>query len=120
MSYLAKKFVLFLGALGVLFGSVFISFRCGYSKGLEDAPRHYYSVDVANSLRTNPEFRAYIDRVYRDTYIQVIDSVLRKDKLMSVIGGWLDAHPDCQIKKETNLRVNPESAEKVFFRGVKF
>lgn len=120
MSYLAKKFVLFLGALGVLFGSVFISFRCGYSKGLEDAPRHHYSVDVARALRENPDFRRYVDDVYRSAYIQVLDSVIRKGELMGLIGGWLDEHPNCQIKDEKMLKIDSKSAEHVFFKGVRF
>ena len=94
MSYLAKKFVSsFWARLGVLFGSVFISFRCGYSKGLEDSPRHFYSVDVVKALNTNKDFKRYVDSLYIATYRSVLDSVVRHDKVISVIGKWIDEHP---------------------------
>lgn len=116
MSYLAKKFVLFLGALGVLFGSVFISFRCGYSKGLEDAPRHFYSVDVLNALNTNPDFRSYVDSVYR----AAIDSVIRQDQFVTMVGRWLDEHPGCAIQKMSKVPgVSVQDYERVFFMKVK-
>ena len=99
MSYLAKKFFLFLGALGVLFGSVFISFRCGYSKGLEDSPRHFYSVDVVKAMNTNSDFKRYVDSLYIATYRSVLDSVVRHDKVISVIGKWIDEHPGCAMSE---------------------
>ena len=120
MSYLAKKFVLFLGALGVLFGSVFISFRCGYSKGLEDSPRHFYSVDVVKALNTNKDFKRYVDSLYVATYRSVLDSVVRHDKVISVIGKWLDEHPGCAMQKTSVIPgVSQKEYERLFFKGKK-
>ena len=115
-----KKFALFLGALGVLFGSVFISFRCGYSKGLEDSPRHFYSVDVVKALNTNTAFKRYVDSLYTATYRTVLDSVVRHDKVVSVLGKWLDEHPGCAMQKMSVVPgVSQRDYERVFFKGNK-
>ena len=116
MSYLAKKFVLFLGALGVLFGSVFISFRCGYSSGLKDAPRHFYSVDIRRSLEKNADFKNYVDSTYR----AAVDSVIRKSDFYSFVGKWLDEHPGCTMQKMSVVPgVSRQDYERVFFMKVK-
>lgn len=117
MSYLAKKFVLFLCALGVLFGSVFISFRCGYSSGLKDAPRHFYSVDIRRSLETNADFKNYVDSLYH----AAIDSVIRRSDFYSFVGQWLDSHPGCALQKMSKVPgVTQQDYERVFYKGVKF
>lgn len=109
---------MFLGVVGVLFLSAFISFRCGYGQGLKDAPRHHYSVDVSNALRTNPLFRVHVDSLFRESYRVAIDSILRKDEVVGMIGKWLDAHPGCQMKKESPLPITAGEAERVFFKPV--
>lgn len=120
MSYLAKKFVLFLGALGVLLGSVFISFRCGYSSGLEDAPRHFYSVDVARSLKTNPAFKSYVDSLFVREYRSAIDSIVRTDEVLGVIGKWLDDHPGCAMQGASTVPgFSKREYDNVFFMKVK-
>lgn len=117
MSYLAKKYFIFLVALGILFSAVFLSFRCGYKKGLGDAPRHFYSMDVSRALTDNPAFRRYVDSLYVGTYRAVMDSVIRTDKVMSLVGKWLDAHPDCAIGKREPLKATSSDFERVFFKG---
>lgn len=119
MFFLVKRFAWVMGAFCVLFLSVFISFRCGYKKGLEDAPRRFYSVDVATALRENPDFRNYVTEVYSATYRQVLDSVLRTDKLLAVYGQWMDSHPGCAMMQEKKVGIDVKDAEKVFFKGVK-
>lgn len=119
MSFPVKKFLIFVMALGVLFGTVYLTFKCGYSQGLKDAPRHFYSMDVSRALTDNPAFRRYVDSLYVGTYRAVMDSVIRTDKMMSLVGKWLDAHPDCAIGKREPLRATSSDFERVFFKGVK-
>lgn len=116
MSSLVRKFLLFLVALGILFGSAFIAFRCGYKKGLGDAPRHYYSLDVSRALTENPAFRRYVDSLYVTTYRSVMDSVIRTDKMMTLVGKWLDAHPDCAMSVNKPVpNVGRQEFENTFF-----
>jgi len=117
MSFPVKKFVFFVMALGVLFGTVYLTFKCGYSQGLKDAPRHYYSVDVGRYLRENPEFRRYVDSLYVSTYTHVLDSVIRTDRIIGLVSSWLDAHPDCAIGKKSRIRATSADFESVFFKG---
>ena len=101
MSFLVRIFFAILAVLGILLGTAFVSFRCGKSQGLKDAPRHYYSVDVGRALRENPQFRQYVDSLYVRTYRDAIDSVLRTDPVVSVVADWLVAHPGCEIGSQT-------------------
>lgn len=119
MSSLARKFLLFVMALGVLLGTAYLTFGCGYRQGFEDAPRHYYSVDLAKAIRTNPSFRTYVDSLYVATYTQVLDSVIRTDKVVGLVSDWLDAHPGCAMEGRTGKKVNArvKDFEDVFFRG---
>lgn len=114
---LARRFLFFGMALGVLLGTAYVSFRCGKSQGLKDAPRHYYSVDVGRALRENPQFRQYVDSLYVRTYRDAIDSVLRTDPVVSVVADWLVAHPGCEIGSyRPNPSVTRKDFEGAFFR----
>lgn len=116
MSFPVRKFLIFVMALGVLLGTAYLTFKCGYSQGLKDAPRHYYSVDVGRYLRENPEFRHYVDSLYVSTYTHVLDSVIRTDKIVGLVSSWLDAHPNCAIGKRESLKASASDFENVFFR----
>ena len=117
MSFPVKKFIIFMMALGVFFGTAYLTFKCGYSQGLKDAPRHFYSVDVARAIRENRDFKRYVDSLYVSTYISVIDSVIRTDKVVGLVSGWLDAHPDCAIGKRLPTKnVKASDFDNVFFK----
>lgn len=95
MSSLVRKFFLFVAVLGILFATAFVSFRCGRSQGLVDAPRHFYSVDVSRALRDNPQFRQYVDSLYVSTYRSAIDSILHTERVVGLVAHWLSERPGC-------------------------
>lgn len=119
MSSLARRFFVFVGVVCVLFGAVFVSFRCGHSRGLKDAPRHYYSVDVAYALNNNPAFRTYVDSLYVSTYRSYLDSSLRTDRIAGLVSNWLKDHPGCSIGGVKRPSVKPKASdfERLFFKG---
>lgn len=118
MLFLVKKFFLFLAVLGILFGTAFVSFRCGRSQGFKDAPRHFYSVDVARALRENVQFRHYVDSLYVTAYRSAFDSVMRTDKALAVVSDWLVSHPDCAMSvKKSVPNVGKADFENMFFMG---
>lgn len=116
MSYLVKRFFLFIAVLGVLFGTAFVSFRCGHNKGLKDAPRHYYSMDVSRALRESDVFRHYVDSLYVSTYRSAIDSIIRTDKVIDVVAKWVENHPGCSMSTRKPLNnVGKREFENTFF-----
>ena len=94
MSYLGRKFLAFLLVMVVFFGSVYVSYRCGYRQGMVDAPRHYYSFDVMKALRTSPQFKAYVDSLYMATYRGFIDSLMKKDDVAGMVGRYRIERPN--------------------------
>lgn len=116
MSFLVRIFFAILAVLGILLGTAFVSFRCGVTQGLKDAPRHFYSVDVARALNENPQFRHYVDSLYVSTYRAAFDSLMRTDRALSVISDWLVAHPDCAMSVNKPVpNVGRQEFENTFF-----
>lgn len=116
MSYLGRKFVIFLCVLVLLVGTVFVMYRCGYRAGLSEAPRHHYSVDVMNALKTSSEFRLYVDSLYLTAFRAHVDSVVRRDDIITMMGEWMDSHPGCQMKGERRVPVTKSQVEGLFFK----
>lgn len=95
MSFLVRRFILFVCVLFVLFLTSFVSYRCGRSQGLKDAPRHFYSADVASALKENPDFRHYVDSLYVSTYSRIVSEFIATDKGQALVREWVMSHPAC-------------------------
>lgn len=114
MSFLVKSSVAFVLVFLLFVGGLFVSYRCGVSTGRSEASRYFYSADVMGALRADPAFKRYVDSLYTATYNVVLDSVIRTDRVLAVVGQWLDAHPGCEMMDQRSLPIDSRMAEKVF------
>lgn len=115
MSYLVRRFFLFVAVGLVLFFTAFVSFRCGRSQGMDDAPRHHYTFDVMRSMETSPEFRYYVDSLYKSTYREYIDSVVNDSRFPGFVFNWLKEHPGCEFAVERPHRSSSVDFGRTFF-----
>ena len=96
-----------------------MSYRCGYSSGLDNAPRFFYNAQVKKLLATDHDFKHYVDSLYGVTYRSFLDSVLRADNVVNVVSRWLEAHPGCELKKERIVPISKSGYEKGFYKPVR-
>lgn len=116
MSYLGRKFVLFVVLMVLLVGAVFVSYRCGYRQGMDDAPRHYYSFDVMKALRTNSQFKAYVDSLYMATYRGYVDSLMRRDDVAGMVGRYKIERPSLSRDEVDAMRADQKKKLNELFR----